>query len=451
MGRGHGGAAGSRIQVIASVRGRARTSARRSNIRLCTVASISRDRAAATKGSYGISAGSECPDCVRRRIERRRIGHSGTTGAGVTRGDHHLDTSSLLSFNSGLQLISDNATLRDGATPRVNGNIRRLGGVTLATAYRIGRQEKFHALDVPGWCAVPLVHVTAGDPFCAGRHSDLISAAIVADGCAGCVRPVEVVITWLRRIVPAWIAYAIMNGIVPVVIVICVLSVPATVVRLERVMRPTNTGIGAGHNDILSGKSQRPNIRRMRVSNSRLDRGRRARLQGRLFNLARLRKVIMDVRIACDARNVGARSQRVSNLSSRFHQDGVNNIERLMLDIAVAQPLQDWLLHGLSLLQQGLIHEATLFGFSWQIRGRAQVGLVSEHDKKFSLLSVDGVLNHPWRDLVRDVDRVAANSVAASTNLNALPNSARRGESSDESHSSRNKEQRTKNTPPWLA
>src|SRR6266498_5092503 len=339
MGRGHGGAAGSRIQVIASVRGRARTSARRSNIRLCTVASISRDRAAATKGSYGISAGSECPDCVRRRIERRRIGHSGTTGAGVTRGDHHLDTSSLLSFNSGLQLISDNATLRDGATPRVNRNIRRLGGVTLATAYRIGRQEKFHALDVPGWCAVPLVPVTAGAPFCAGRHSDLIGAAIIADGCAGCVRPVEEVITWLRRIVAAWITDAVMNGIVPVVIVICVDSVPAAIVRFQRVVRPTNARVGAGHNDILSSETERPYVRRVSVLDAWLDRGRRARcarLQGRLLDRTWLRKVIVNVRVTCDARHVGASRQRRCDLSSALHQDGINNIEGLVLDVTFA-------------------------------------------------------------------------------------------------------------------
>src|SRR6266545_3277577 len=98
-----------------------------------------------------------------------------------------------------------------------------------------------------------------------------------------------------------------------------------------------------------------------------------------------------------------------------------------MLDVAFAQPLEDWLLRGLGLLQQGLIHEATLFGFSWQIRGRAQIGLVSEHDKKFSLLSVGGVFNHPWRDLVRDVDRVAANSLA---------DSVRRRDSSNERYHS---------------
>ena len=64
--------------------------------------------------------------------------------------------------------------------------------------------------------------------------------------------------------------------------------------------------------------------------------------------------------------------------------------------------------------QQGLINEAALFGLGWQIGGRTQIGPVSKHDKKFSLLSVSGVFDHPWRDLVRDVDCVAANLLAYS-------------------------------------
>ena len=48
------------------------------------------------------------------------------------------------------------------------------------------------------------------------------------------------------------IAAAGMDRVVPVVIVIGVLPVPATVVRLERVMRPANASIGAGNNDVLA-------------------------------------------------------------------------------------------------------------------------------------------------------------------------------------------------------
>src|SRR6266496_4268262 len=72
-----------------------------------------------------------------------------------------------------------------------------------------------------------------------------------------------------------------------------------------------------------------------------------------------------------------------------------------MFNGAVAQPLQNWFLRGLSLAQQGLIDVASLLSFSRQTRRAAQVGLVSEHNEKFSLLIVSSVFHHPRRNLVR--------------------------------------------------
>src|SRR5439155_9213472 len=277
-------------------------------------------------------------------------------------------------------------------------------------------------------------HVTASNPLCARRHADLVGPAIVSDRCAGCVRAVEEIITRLWRVRSANAATG-MNAVMPAKIVIGVDSVPAAVMRLERVMRPANTGIGAGNHDSLPLEPERPDVRRVRVSDSWLDRRRRRRAAGsqrRLLDRASLRKVIVNKRIACNTCHVRTSRQCIGDLSSAFHQDGINDIERLMFDVAFAQPLQDWLLPALSLLQQGLINKAGFFALSWQIGCRAQVGLVCEHDKKFSLLSVGGVLDHPWGDLVRDVDRVAANSLA---------DSARRSDRSNGSYNSCNKEQ----------
>ena len=72
-----------------------------------------------------------------------------------------------------------------------------------------------------------------------------------------------------------------------------------------------------------------------------------------------------------------------------------------MLDGAVAQPLQNWFLSGLGLAQQGLIDEAALFSLGRQIGRAAQIRLVSQHNEKFSLLTVGGVFHHPRRDLLR--------------------------------------------------
>ena len=69
------------------------------------------------------------------------------------------------------------------------------------------------------------------------------------------------------------------------------------------------------------------------------------------------------------------------------------------------------------------MNEAALFNLGWQISCRAQVSPVGEHNKELSLLSIGRVFDHPWRDFVRDVDCVAANSLA---------NSVGRSESSNE-------------------
>ena len=103
-----------------------------------------------------------------------------------------------------------------------------------------------------------------------------------------------------------------------------------------------------------------------------------------------------------------------------------------MFYVAFAQPLQDWPLGSPGFLQQSLINEAAFFGLGWQIGDRAQVGPVSKHDKKFSLLSIGGLFGYPWRDLVRDVDCVAAN---------ALADSVGRSDGSDQRYNSCDKEQ----------
>src|SRR5207253_7399165 len=65
------------------------------------------------------------------------------------------------------------------------------------------------------------------------------------------------------RVVTAGIANAVMDGIVPVVIMVGDYPIPAAVVRFKRVMRPTLTSIGARHHNILPVESERPDLRRV--------------------------------------------------------------------------------------------------------------------------------------------------------------------------------------------
>ena len=117
----------------------------------------------------------------------------------------------------------------------------------------------------------------------------------------------EAIVAGKRRIIPARIADAVMDGIMPVVIVIGVLTVPTAVMRLQCVMRPANAGIRAGYNNILSGKTQRPYLGRMRVIDARFDSCRSLEMRRRLVDSLRLRKMILDVWIAFYPRHVGPR------------------------------------------------------------------------------------------------------------------------------------------------
>src|SRR5262249_28658014 len=275
MRSGHGRATGCRITSIAAVASRARAGARSSDIRLCSVAAVSGDRTAATKESNGIRAGVQGSGCVRSRIKRWRIRHSRTSGAGVTRSYYHLDTSSSLIFNSGLQLVDDCTPFRYRATPGVNRNIWRLGWVALGwrAVEWIRCQEPLHALDVPGRCTVALIHVAAPDPLRARGHADLVTRAVIAYRCAGGMTAVKEIVARLLRIVAARITDAVVNGIVPVEVVIGVDSVPTSIVRFKRVMRPAHAGIRAGNNNVLTCVPKRPDLWRVRITDSWFDRG----------------------------------------------------------------------------------------------------------------------------------------------------------------------------------
>ena len=86
-----------------------------------------------------------------------------------------------------------------------------------------------------------------------------------------------------------------------------------------------------------------------------------------------------------------------------------------MLDAALAQPLQNRSLRRLALIPQRIVHVTAFLGFCAQSRRPAKVCLISEHDKKFSLLPVGRMLNYPGRDLM--VERVVLNALAKSAAL----------------------------------
>src|SRR6267143_2485198 len=138
----------------------------------------------------------------------------------------------------------------------------------------------------------------------------------------------------------------------PIVIVVGVLSVPASVMRLERVMRPPLASIGSRHRQPLSAKAQCPDIRRVRVVDSRLNSRRTLRLRSCLNNRNRLGDDILDLRIAFYPRNVRTASQGLGDLAGALHQDRIHDVERTMLDAMFAQPSEDRSLCCLALVPQ---------------------------------------------------------------------------------------------------
>ena len=123
-----------------------------------------------------------------------------------------------------------------------------------SAAYRIRREKEFKTFAVAGRGAVSLVHISATHPFRAGRHPDLIARPIVPDGRPHSVCAVAVVIARLR-VIRATSAAASMNAIMPVKIVIGDGSVPAAVMVLERIVRPSITGVCAAYNDTLTSET----------------------------------------------------------------------------------------------------------------------------------------------------------------------------------------------------
>src|ERR1051325_8242792 len=102
----------------------------------------------------------------------------------------------------------------------------------------------------------------------------------------------------------------------PVVIMIGGYPIPAAVVRLKCVMRPALTSISARHHNILPVESECPDLRGVCIIDSRLERPRSRR---RLSRRTGLRKRILNVRIAFDARHVGPGSQHLGDLAAALH------------------------------------------------------------------------------------------------------------------------------------
>ena len=116
--------------------------------------------------------------------------------------------------------------------PRVNCDIGSFGWIALTAANGVRCKKPFQALEVPSRCTVTLIHVTTSDPLRFWRHANLVTHAVIAHCRPDRMRAMAKVVARKRRIIAAGISNAVVNGVMPVVVVIGCDSIPATLMRL---------------------------------------------------------------------------------------------------------------------------------------------------------------------------------------------------------------------------
>ena len=133
-----------------------------------------------------------------------------------------------------------------------------------------GSDEELEALGVSGRGAVALIHISATDPLCPRSHSNLVARSTVAHCRAGGVRPVAVIITE-GQVVWAARSASRVDAVVPIVIVISSNSIPATVMRFQRIVRPAHAGVLVAYYNPLPSEAHCPDLRGVHILHAPLD------------------------------------------------------------------------------------------------------------------------------------------------------------------------------------
>src|SRR4030095_15061452 len=109
-------------------------------------------------------------------------------------------------------------------------------------------------------------------------------------------------------------------------------------------MRPAHASVCAGNDNLLPSETQRPDLGGMGVTDPWFDRQRGERLDRRC---SRFRKIIVNDRVAFYPRHIWPAVQCLGYLPGSFNQNCIYDVEGLMFDTTIAQPLQDRPLGGL--------------------------------------------------------------------------------------------------------
>src|SRR5207237_2812598 len=148
---------------------------------------------------------------------------------------------------------------------RVSQDVRTQRRVRVVPIEIRRRDHELETFRVGRWTAIALIHVPAGNPSRTGRDSDLVAKAIVADRGPRGVSALTAIVARRERVRTAGAAAGV-NGIVPIEIVIGAHTIPAAILRLQRVMRPALARILISNYDACASEPHGPDRGSVHVS-----------------------------------------------------------------------------------------------------------------------------------------------------------------------------------------
>ena len=246
------------------------------------------------------------------------------------------------------------------------------------------------------------------------------NGTVVTDGGSRHVCAVEEVVAGLLVVGRADSAAGV-DGVPPVVVVIRGASVPAPVVRLERVVRPPHAGVLVCDDDAGPVEAERPDVRRLHLGDAGLD-GPRARWRRRLEHRNRVEGVVgrvcrQPVRgvVRLDEIDVGACRERVHQAAvDTLRSDDVRYPERLVRDTMGLKEPTERSLGPVGLALESAIDVPPSSVLILHPVGGTDVRLLREMDHDRAFATIRRVAQHSVLDLARVAgDRLHTLALAA--------------------------------------
>ena len=174
------------------------------------------------------------------------------------------------------------------------------------------------------------------------------------------------------------------SGVVPVVVVVDGVPVPAAIVGFERRMIPLHSGIGAGNDPAFASEAEQPHPLRFNLPHVPFN---GVHLIGSIDGAGN-GQVRAHVRIGVNLFDVGAGGEFIHQGAVAGDLDHIDYPERLIRDAAAIQQRYDRRLSPAGNFAQRVHHISALRNLGWQGRSGRQVRLLGENDQSFGRVPV---------------------------------------------------------------